>query len=62
MKIKQCVVLYVMVFTGKSKLFNHLASISGKKKKRFEKARTSIRKRGGGEAGDISFAHVKMQI
>lgn len=55
--------LYVMVFTEKSKLLNHLASISGgEKKKRFEKARTSIRKRGGGEAGDISFAHVKMQI
>lgn len=56
--------LYVMVFTEKSKLLNHLASISGgkKKKKRFEKARISIRKRGGGEAGDISFAYVKMQI
>lgn len=33
-----------------------------KKKKRFEKARTSIRKKGGGEAGDFSFAHVEMQI
>lgn len=51
-----------MMFTEKSRLFNHLASISEKKKKRFEKTRTSIRKRGGGEAGDFSFAHVEMQI
>lgn len=62
LKIKQCIVLYSVVFTWKASFLTTWQVFQKKKKKIFEKARTSIIKRGGGEAEDISFAHVKMQI